>query len=164
MLPSTPQLFSDSIEANIVYPQSSEEIDLNRLLFAIQEASLEELLKLLPNGRFTKIGELGGKLSTGERQRIGLARLFYHLPPLMLLDEPTSALDLQADYSVMGALYRLRKSNTIIVIAHRLDSVIEADQIVVMDSGRVIDVAQHHTLILRCPLYMRLWQSQRREI
>lgn len=164
ILPAVVPLFADTLAANITYPQKAEAIPAPVLAQVIERAGLDAWVASLPLALASPIGELGGKLSAGERQRVGFARLLLQEPALMILDEPTSALDPRADRDLMAELARLRGRHTIVVVAHRLASVVGADQIIVMEAGRVLGQGTHHDLILRCPLYARMWEAQTREM
>lgn len=162
MMPSMPPLFSVSIEANIRYPmdvpaplQQSPEF-----IRASQSAGLHEWVSSLPFGYATILEESGGSLSAGEKQRIGLARLFLRAPPVMVFDEPTSALDPEMDQKIMQSIQGMSGAHTVIVIAHRLRSIVQADSIVVMEGGKMIDHGTHEDLLKRCPLYQRMWSAQ----
>ncbi|MEP6504438.1 MAG: ATP-binding cassette domain-containing protein, partial [Betaproteobacteria bacterium] len=114
----------------------------------------------LPQGLDTPLGHHGHRLSGGERQRLALARALLREPRLLVLDEPTSALDGESERIVLAALARTRGSRTTLVIAHRLATVADADCIVVMDAGRIVDRGTHDELLARCALYVRLWQPE----
>lgn len=162
VMPSAIPLFSISIEANIRYPTSTG-LPTNGspdFTLATERAGLHEWVNTLPDGYATLLEESGGSLSAGEKQRIGLARLLLRATPIMILDEPTSALDPDMDRRVLNALYECRGKHTIIVIAHRLSSITQADLIAVMDAGRLVDHGTHDELLARCPLYQRMWKAQ----
>jgi len=163
IMPSTTSLFTDSIEANIRYPEAvpARTGTDPALLDAARRAGLHDWVSSLPDGYATELEESGGALSAGEKQRIGIARMLLRAPPVLLFDEPTSALDTDADRRVMDSLLALRGRHTIVVIAHRLSSVIRADRIAVMADGRIIDAGTHDELVARCALYQRLWAAQR---
>lgn len=162
VMPSSPPLFSVSIEANIRYPMdvavSSHQSP--EFIKATQSAGLHEWVNSLPYGYSTILEESGGNLSDGEKQRIGLARLFLRAPPVMIFDEPTSALDPEMDQRVMRTLQGLSGRHTIIVIAHRLRSIVQSDLIAVMEAGKLVDHGTHDELLKRCALYQRMWKAQ----
>lgn len=131
-------LADDSIAANIAFGQSPDEIDLNAVQNAATISNLHEfVVNELPDAYATRVGERGIRLSGGQRQRIGIARALYFQPKLLVLDEATSALDTVTEQAVMDAVHNLGQSITIIIIAHRLNSVRDCDQIYVLEAGRV---------------------------
>jgi ATP-binding cassette, subfamily B, bacterial MsbA len=147
-------LFNDTIRANIAFGKpgaSDAEIEA-----AAKAAAAHEFIIAAPHGYDTQVGERGGALSGGERQRIALARAFLRNAPILLLDEATSALDAQSERQVQDALDRLAKGRTTLVIAHRLATVRNADKIVVLEGGRVIEIGRHDDLIARGGLYAKL--------
>ncbi|MEO0270596.1 MAG: ABC transporter ATP-binding protein [candidate division WOR-3 bacterium] len=153
-----PKLFSGTVKENILYgnPDAKEE-DLER---AIKFAALEELTSRLPQGLNTDIKELGKALSGGEKQRISIARVFIKNPEILILDEFTSQLDARSEHFVREAIYNLFKERTSLVIAHRLSTVLKADEIILMDQGRIIDRGKHDDLLKRSELYSKLYRLQ----
>ncbi|MEO0295204.1 MAG: ABC transporter ATP-binding protein, partial [candidate division WOR-3 bacterium] len=151
-------LFSGTVRDNILYgnPDAKEE-DLER---AIKFAALEELILRLPKGLDTDIKELGKTLSGGEKQRISIARVFIKNPEILILDEFTSQLDARSEHLVKEAIYNLFKERTSLVIAHRLSTVLKADEIILMDHGRIIDRGKHDELLKRSELYSKLYKLQ----
>ena len=127
---------------------------------AANMAHAHEFIAALPDGYNSDLGAQGARLSGGQRQRIALARAILADPELLLLDEATSALDTESEWHVQQALAGIMRERTTIIIAHRLSTVINADRIVVMDQGKVIDSGRHDALIARCGLYQRLAQLQ----
>ena len=127
---------------------------------AANMAHAHEFIAALPDGYDSDLGAQGARLSGGQRQRIALARAILADPELLLLDEATSALDTESEWHVQQALAEIMRERTTIIIAHRLSTVINADRIVVMDQGKVIDSGRHDALIARCGLYQRLAQMQ----
>ncbi|MFT5181554.1 MAG: ABC-type multidrug transport system fused ATPase/permease subunit, partial [Alphaproteobacteria bacterium] len=123
-------------------------------------AAAHEFITKLPEGYDTMVGERGAKLSGGERQRIAIARAMLKDAPILLFDEATSALDAEAERQVQGALARLAKGRTTIVIAHRLATVVGADLIYVIDEGRVVEAGVHADLLAQDGLYARLARLQ----
>ena len=147
-------LFNDTLGANIriARPEASEE----ELADAVRQAALEEFVSGLPQGLDTPVGERGMALSGGQRQRVAIARAFLKDAPLLVLDEATSHLDALSERAVHGALSKLMQHRTTIVIAHRLSTVRDADCILVMDKGRVIEEGRHEDLLARRGPYARL--------
>ena len=153
-----PILFNDSILRNIGYanPKASREA----ILDAARTANAHEFILALPEGYDTRIGERGVFLSGGQRQRIAIARAVLRNPSILILDEATSSLDAESEMLVQEALDRLQSGRTTFVIAHRLSTVLEADQILVLDRGQIVDRGRHEELLLRAGLYRRLYQLQ----
>ncbi len=151
-------LFNDSLEANIrmARPDASDE----ELMAAVRHAALDDLVAQLPEGLATSVGERGAGLSGGQRQRVAIARAFLKDAPLLILDEATSHLDAVNERLVRSALDRLQQGRTTLVIAHRLSTVRDADRIVVLDQGRVVETGGHEALLARGGLYARLVQRQ----
>ena len=151
-------LFDETIESNITYgiSESTEE----DLIASSKAANAYDFIQDQPNGFQTVIGEKGVKLSGGQRQRIAIARAIFNNPPFLILDEATSALDTKSERLVQNALDNLMKNRTVLVIAHRLSTVKNADQIIVMDAGKIIQKGTHQELIQNDGLYNRLYQFQ----
>ena len=160
-VPQQPTLFSANVWENLRYgqPDASKE----EMLAATRDANAEEFLNKLPQGFDSFLGEQGVRLSGGQRQRLAIARAILRDPKLLLLDEATSALDAESERMVQEALLRLMQERTTIVIAHRLATVIHADQIAVMDQGRVVALGTHQQLLHCSPLYSRLAELQFRQ-
>ncbi len=127
---------------------------------AARAAAADDFIRALPEGYDTFLGERGARLSGGQRQRIAIARAILKDPPILLLDEATSSLDAENERLVQKALEFLEKDRTTIVIAHRLATVLQADRIVVINEGRIVDVGSHEELVRRDPLYARLAELQ----
>ncbi len=153
-VPQSPYLFSDTLAANLklANPAASPE----ELLLACENAGLTDFLHTLPEGLQTRIGERGARLSGGQAQRVALARAFLKNAPLLVLDEPTSSLDPALEAALQASVRRLMQGRTSLVIAHRLSTIYEADQIVVLQAGRVQEVGAPLALIAQKGAYSQL--------
>ena len=151
-------VFSDDVAANLRYgrPDASDE----ELVAAARAAEAHEFIERLPDGYATYLGERGVRLSGGQRQRLSIARALLKNPPLLLLDEATSALDAESERKVQAALERAMSGRTTLVIAHRLATVVDADRILVMEEGRLVDSGTHAELVARGGTYARLASLQ----
>ena len=154
-------LFHDSIRANLRFarPEATEE----ELLAACRAARLGDLLAALPEGLDTMVGERGYRLSGGEKQRLALARVILKAPPVLILDEATSHLDSQSEALIQEALDDIRQGRTSLVIAHRLSTILAADQILVLDGGRIAERGRHAELLAQGGLYAELFATQFRD-
>ena len=153
-----PFLFDDTIRANIAY--GNEGASAAEIEQAARDAAAFDFITALPEGFETRAGEAGSRLSGGQKQRIAIARAFLKNAPLLLLDEATSALDTQSELQVQSALERLMKGRTTFVVAHRLSTVRDANQILVLDKGQIIERGTHDDLITQGGLYARLAETQ----
>ncbi|MEO0825953.1 MAG: ABC transporter ATP-binding protein [Cyanobacteria bacterium J06635_15] len=151
-------LFDDTILNNIRMAQSEATDDAVEA--AARAANCHEFITRLPQGYNTRVGEIGGALSGGERQRISIARAILKDAPIVLLDEPTSALDTESEVTVQQAIDRLVVDKTVIVIAHRLSTVVGADTILVLEAGQIIERGTHQDLLSQSGRYAALWQVQ----
>jgi ATP-binding cassette subfamily B protein len=115
----------------------------------------------LPQGYETMVGERGLKLSGGEKQRVAIARTILKQPPILMLDEATSALDSHTEKEIQDELDRVAKNRTTLVIAHRLSTIVHADNIIVLEAGKIVEEGSHGTLIAKDGLYASMWQRQR---
>jgi ATP-binding cassette subfamily C protein CydCD len=151
-------LFNDTLRANIrlARPAASD----TDLAAAVERAALGEFVASLPEGLDTMVGERGAQLSGGQRQRVAIARAFLKDAPVLILDEATSHLDAVSEHVVRSALDRLAHGRTTVVIAHRLSTVRDADQILVFDAGRLVDAGTHEGLMVESALYRRLVARQ----
>ncbi|MDO8881026.1 MAG: ABC transporter ATP-binding protein [Coriobacteriia bacterium] len=157
-LTQSAMLFNDSIRENLVYGLDFEPSE--EQLWAALEGAYAAFVYDLPQGLETRIGDRGVRFSGGERQRIGLARVLLEDASILILDEPTSALDSESEEYIQKALADLHGRKTIIVIAHRLATVRQADQLVVIDEGRVVERGTHAELVEKGELYRKLFESQ----
>jgi subfamily B ATP-binding cassette protein MsbA len=151
-------LFDDTVAANIAYGRPGAE--RREVEAAARAAAAHEFIRDLPNGYDTVVGENGVKLSGGQRQRIAIARAMLRDAPILLLDEATSALDTASEARVQAALAELMRGRTTVLIAHRLSTVVDADRIVVIEHGRVVESGRHAELIARGGAYARLYAQQ----
>ncbi|MEL6366629.1 MAG: ABC transporter ATP-binding protein [Pseudomonadota bacterium] len=151
-------LFHGTVRENIAYGRmdaSDEEV-----IAAIDAAEAREFIDKLPEGLDTLVGEQGQKLSGGQRQRLSIARALLKDPPILILDEATSAVDNETEAAIQRSLARLSRTRTSIVIAHRLSTVVNADQIYVIDQGRITEAGTHEALFKAGGIYAQLWQVQ----
>ncbi len=161
VVPQDTVLFNDTLEYNIAYgrPGASPE----QVREAARLAHLDGFIARLPLGYATPVGERGLKLSGGEKQRVAIARALLKDPPLMIFDEATSSLDSRSEQAILDALREVAARRTTLVIAHRLSTVVDADEIIVLDHGEVLERGSHAELVRRDGPYARLWRLQQRE-
>lgn len=151
-------LFNDTVINNIALGDPNP--DLQRAIEAAKVANAHEFIQFLDNGYQTNIGERGSKLSGGQRQRLSIARAVYKNPPVLILDEATSALDTESEKLVQQALENVMKDRTVLVIAHRLSTVQNADEILVLEQGNIVERGTHAQLVAQNGLYNKLVQMQ----
>ncbi len=159
IVPQDTVLFNDTLLENIRYGRPDAPVP--EVLAALRLAHLEDFVKQLPEGLETRVGERGLKLSGGERQRVAIARTILKQPPILLFDEATSSLDSKAESIILDALRDVARGHTSITIAHRLSTIVDADRIVVLDRGRVVEQGRHAELLAANGAYAALWNSQR---
>jgi ATP-binding cassette subfamily B protein len=153
-----PILFSTTIAENIAYGREGATDD--EVEAAARVANAHEFVESMPDRYDTQVGERGIQLSGGQKQRVAIARALLKDPPILILDEATSALDAESEYLVREALERLMRNRSSVVIAHRLSTVRSADQVVVLDGGRMLETGSHDQLMATDGLYRRLIQHQ----
>ena len=151
-------LFRGTIRDNIAAARSDASFE--QVLLAARLGGAEEFVRKLPQGFDTRVEEGGANLSGGQRQRIAIARALMNAPQILVFDEATSALDPESEAVVNRNLAAIAKGRTVIIVSHRLSSLVRADAIVVLDQGRVVDMAPHAVLLARCDIYRHLWQQQ----
>jgi ABC-type multidrug transport system fused ATPase/permease subunit len=151
-------LFNNSVVENLLY--GKPDADREEIIEAAQAANAHEFIMQLPEGYDTEIGERGVKLSGGQKQRLALARAILADPSILILDEATSSVDAEAEFLIQQALERVLKDRTSLVIAHRLSTVRNADKIIVLDQGRIVETGKHEELLQREGLYGQLYRRQ----
>ena len=161
VVPQDTVLFNDTILYNIAYGRagaSRAEIEA-----AAKAAKIHDFVLRLPQGYDTVVGERGLKLSGGEKQRVGIARTLLKNPPILVLDEATSALDTQTERSIQDSLREMGEGRSVITIAHRLSTIADADQIIVLEDGRILEQGRHEDLLARRGRYAQMWERQSAE-
>ena len=151
-------LFPGTVLENIQYGARGCSRDV--AIQAAVDAEADEFIRALPKGYDTRIGERGQRLSGGQRQRLCIARALVKDPPILVLDEATSAVDNETEAAIQRSLERIAVGRTVIVIAHRLSTIRHADEIIVLDEGRIVASGPHDALVENSPLYARLWNVQ----
>jgi ATP-binding cassette subfamily B protein len=159
IVPQDTVLFNDTIRYNIRYgkPDASDE----QVEAAARTASIYEFIASLPQGFDTRVGERGLKLSGGEKQRVAIARTILKDPPILVLDEATSALDIKTEREIQAALLEVSRNRTTLVIAHRLSTVVNADEILVMADGEICERGTHTELVAAGGTYADMWRRQK---
>ena len=158
VVPQDTVLFNDSIFYNIAY--GKDNATTAEVEKAARAAQIHEFIASLPDGYGTTVGERGLKLSGGEKQRVGIARTLLKDPPILLLDEATSALDSETEREIHDALENAGKGRTVISIAHRLSTISDADKIVVLEGGEIVEIGKHSNLLKNRSRYFELWNMQ----
>ncbi|MGA1179684.1 MAG: ABCB family ABC transporter ATP-binding protein/permease [Marivivens sp.] len=158
VVPQDTVLFNDTIYYNIAYgrPDASEA----EIIAAAKAAKIHDFVMSLPKGYDTAVGERGLKLSGGEKQRVGIARTLLKNPPILLLDEATSALDTDTEREIQAELKAMGQGRTVITIAHRLSTIADADEIIVLENGKIVERGRHESLLTKNGRYAQLWQRQ----
>ncbi|MCB1617618.1 MAG: ATP-binding cassette domain-containing protein, partial [Pseudomonadales bacterium] len=159
--PQDTVLFNDTIYYNIAYgrPTASRE----EVIAAARSAQIHHFIEQLPDGWQTLVGERGLKLSGGEKQRVAIARTILKNPPILIFDEATSALDSPTERSIQSALAEIARNRTTLIIAHRLSTVVDADEILVLEQGEVVERGSHAQLLAQGGVYARMWLLQQHE-
>ena len=162
VVPQDTVLFNDTLYNNLAYGRpSASEAEVHH---AAQQAHLEGFISSLPDGYATQVGERGLKLSGGEKQRVAIARVLLKNPPLLILDEATSSLDSISEQAILDTLNAVKNQRTTLVIAHRLSTVRDANSILVMDQGEIVESGSHSELLARDGYYARLWLQQQQDL
>ena len=158
VVPQDTVLFNDTIYYNIAYGRdAATRAEIEQ---AAKAAQIHDFVQSLPNGYDTMVGERGLKLSGGEKQRVGIARSLLKNPPILLLDEATSALDTQTEHEIQESLIQMGQGRTVMIIAHRLSTVVHADRIVVLEQGQIVESGSHDELLAQEGRYSHLWHLQ----
>lgn len=162
VVPQDTVLFNDTLYNNLAYGRpSASEAEVHH---AAKQAHLEAFISSLPDGYATQVGERGLKLSGGEKQRVAIARVLLKNPPLLILDEATSSLDSISEQAILDALNAVKNQRTTLVIAHRLSTVRDADSILVMNQGEIVENGSHSELLAKDGYYARLWLQQQQDL
>ncbi|MDP3407847.1 ATP-binding cassette domain-containing protein, partial [Bosea sp. (in: a-proteobacteria)] len=158
VVPQDTVLFNDSIYYNIAYGRPDATRD--EVIEAARAAHILAFIESLPQGWDTVVGERGLKLSGGEKQRVAIARTLLKNPAILILDEATSALDTKTEKAIQGELLEIARGRTSLIIAHRLSTVVEADEILVLDGGRIVERGRHPGLLAQNGVYAHMWALQ----
>jgi ATP-binding cassette subfamily B protein len=161
IVPQDTVLFNDTIFYNIQYGRPTAPRE--EVIAAAQAAHIHDFIEALPEGYDTRVGERGLKLSGGEKQRVAIARALLKNPPILIFDEATSALDSKTEKAIQAQLEQAAVGRTTLIIAHRLSTVMNADEILVLDAGRIVERGAHRTLLERGGLYSQMWALQQQE-
>lgn len=165
IVPQDTVLFNDSIGYNIAYGRPAQQAEATEaeIMAAVRGAAIDGFIALLPQGLHTEVGERGLKLSGGEKQRVAIARTLLKNPPILILDEATSALDSRTEAAIQGTLDSISEKRTTVIIAHRLSTITHADEIVVLEQGRVVERGTHVQLLSQSGIYAEMWARQQVE-
>jgi ATP-binding cassette subfamily B protein len=161
IVPQDTVLFNDTIYYNIAYGRPDASRD--EVIAAAQAAHIHQFIESLPQGYDSTVGERGLKLSGGEKQRVAIARAILKNPAMLIFDEATSALDSKSEKAIQAELWQIARNRTTLVIAHRLSTVVDADQILVMEQGQIIERGTHQTLLEKAGAYSQLWNLQQQQ-
>ena len=161
VVPQDTVLFNDTIRYNIAYGRDGASFD--EIKEAARAAKIDAFIESLPDGYETTVGERGLKLSGGEKQRVGIARTLLKNPPILLLDEATSALDTETEMNIQSELKAMGEGRTVLTIAHRLSTIADADRIVVLEDGVIVEQGTHEALLAKGERYAQLWNRQQQE-
>ena len=160
VVPQDTVLFNDSIYYNIAYGRPDAEPE--EVMEAARRAQLAGLIAKLPDGHATRVGERGLKLSGGEKQRVAIARVILKNPEILIFDEATSSLDSRTEHEIQANLREVSAHRTTLIVAHRLSTVVDADEILVLDEGRIVERGNHEALLARAGMYAAMWDRQQR--
>ena len=161
IVPQDTVLFNDTIYYNIAYGRPDATHD--EIIGAARAAHIHDFVESLPQGYESMVGERGLKLSGGEKQRVAIARAILKNPAILIFDEATSALDSKSEKAIQAELRAIARNRTTLIIAHRLSTVVDADQILVMDRGRIVERGSHRELLLQDRIYAQMWNLQKQE-
>jgi len=161
IVPQDTVLFNDTVYYNIAYGRT--DASREEVIAAAQAAHIHDFIDSLPQGYDTRVGERGLKLSGGEKQRVAIARAILKNPAVLIFDEATSALDSKSEQAIQAELRAIAQNRTTLIIAHRLSTVVDADQILVMDHGRIVERGTHRELLIQQGMYEQMWNLQKRE-
>ena len=159
-VPQAPFISDDTLRANVAFGVSASEADDKRVTECLEAANLSQLLDELPSGLDTRMGDRGSRLSGGQKQRLAIARALYKQPDILVLDEATSSLDTLNELAIQLAIQRLRGKVTLVIVAHRLSTIRDADHVFVLDNGRLVDEGTYDSLRTSSPLFARLVAAQ----